>query len=204
MWWKLAPSPPFQGTRGALVVAGIQGSRAHAGALAQRLSHKRVSVQSVQVAPRAHGVSVVTSAVDTSGDRGCSVFRNTLCCCYCSAVKSCPTPCNLMHCSTPGSSALHYLLSFLKLTSFESVMPSNYLIFCHPLFLLSSIFSRIMVFPNELALHIRWPKYWSFSLNLSSEYLALISFRIDCFDLPALHKSFKGLLQHHSLKASIL
>ena len=83
-------------------------------------------------------------------------------------------------------------------------MPSNYLIFCHPLFLLSSIFSRIMVFPNELALHIRWPKYWSFSLNLSSEYLALISFRIDCFDLPALHKSFKGLLQHHSLKASIL
>ena len=79
MWWKLAPSPPFQGTRGALVVAGIQGSRAHAGALAQRLSHKRVSVQSVQVAPRAHGVSVVTSAVDTSGETADVLFSVTPC-----------------------------------------------------------------------------------------------------------------------------
>ena len=88
-------------------------------------------------------------------DRGCSVFRNTLCCCYCSAVKSCPTPCNLMHCSTPGSSALHYLLSFLKLTSFESVMPSNHPILCCPLLLLPSIFPSITVFSNELDLCIR-------------------------------------------------
>ena len=121
---------------------------------------------------------------------------------YCSSVaKLYPTPWTAAY-----QASLFFTVSqsLLKLIPSESVMPSNYLIFCHPLFLLSSIFSRIMVFPNELALHIRWPKYWSFSLNLSSEYLALISFRIDCFDLPALHKSFKGLLQHHSLKASIL
>ena len=84
-------------------------------------------------------------------------------------------------------------------------MPSNHLIFCHPLFLLSSIFSRIMVFPNELALHIRWPKYWSFSFSVSpsSEYSGLISFRIDWSDLLAVQETLKSL-QYHSSKASIL
>ena len=86
--------------------------------------------------------------------------------------------------------------------SIDSVMPSNYLIFCRPLFLLPSIFSNIRVFSSELALGIKWPKYWSFSFSISpsSEYSGLISFRIDWFDLLAV----QGTLQHHSWKASIL
>ena len=85
-------------------------------------------------------------------------------------------------------------------------MPSNHLIFCYPLLLLPSIFLSIRVFPNELALHIRWPKYWSFSfsINPSSEYSRLISFGIDWFDLLAVQGTLKSLLQHHSSKASIL
>ena len=77
---------------------------------------------------------------------------------------------------------------------------------CHPHLLLPSIFPSIRVFSNELALHIRWPKYWSFSfsLSLSNEHSGLISFRIDCFDLLAVQGTFKSLLQHHSSKASIL
>ena len=96
--------------------------------------------------------------------------------------------------------------SLLKLMSIESVMPSNYLILCHPLLLLPSIFPNIRVFCNELALHIRWPKYWnfSFSISLSSEYSGLISFRIDWFDLLAVQGTLKSLLQHHDLKALIL
>ena len=92
--------------------------------------------------------------------------------------------------------------SLLKLMSIESVMPSNYLILCHPL-LLPSIFPSIKVFSNESVLHIRWPKYWSFSFSISpsNEYSGLISFRIDWFDLLAVQGS---LLQHHSSKASIL
>ena len=85
-------------------------------------------------------------------------------------------------------------------------MPSNHLILCHPLFLLHSIFCRIRVFSNESILHIRWPKYWSFSfsINPSNEYSGLISFRIDCFDLLAVQGTLKSLLQHHSSKSSIL
>ena len=96
--------------------------------------------------------------------------------------------------------------SLLKLTSIESVMPSNHLILCHPILLLPSIFPSIRVFSNELALCIRWPKYWSFSLSISSsnEYSGLISFRVDWFDLLAVQQTFKSLLQHHNLKASIL
>ena len=94
--------------------------------------------------------------------------------------------------------------SLLKLTFIESVMPSIYLILCHPLLLLSSIFPSIRVFSSESALHIRWPKYWSFSFNPSNEYSGLISFRIDWFDLLAVQGTLKNLLQHHSLKASIL
>ena len=85
-------------------------------------------------------------------------------------------------------------------------MPSNHLILCHPLFLLSSIFPSIRVFSNESALHIRWPKYWSFSFNIrpSNEYPRLISFRMDWLDLFAVKGTLKSLLQHHSSKSSIL
>ena len=94
----------------------------------------------------------------------------------------------------------------LKLISVKSVMPSNYLILCHPLLLLPSIFPSIRVFSNESVLHIRWPKCWSFSfsINTSNEYSGLICFRIDWFDLLAVQGTLKSLLQHHSSKASIL
>ena len=95
--------------------------------------------------------------------------------------------------------------NLLKLMSIESMMPSNHLILCHPLLLLSSNLSSIRVFPSESALRIRWPKYWSFSFSISppSEYSGLISFRIDGFDLLTVQGTLKSLLQHHSLKASI-
>ena len=85
-------------------------------------------------------------------------------------------------------------------------MPSNHLILCHPLLLLPSIFPGIRIFSNESAICIRWPKYWSFSFSISpsNEYSRLISFRIDWFDLLAVHGTLKSLLQHHSSKASIL
>ena len=88
----------------------------------------------------------------------------------------------------------------------ESVMPSNHLILCHPLFLLTSIFPQIRVFSSESVLHIRWPKYWSFSFNTSSsnEHSGLNSFRMDWLDLLAVQGTLKSLLQHHSSKASIL
>jgi len=97
-------------------------------------------------------------------------------------------------------------LSLLKLMSFESVMPSNHLILCHPFLLLPSIFPSIKVLSNESAHHIRWPKYWSynFSISLSIEFSGLIFFRIDCFDLLAVQGTLKSLLQYHSSKASIL
>ena len=89
--------------------------------------------------------------------------------------------------------------------SIESVMPSNHLILCHPLFLLPSIFPSIRIFSNQLALGIRWPKYWSFSFSISpfNEYSRLISFRTDWFDLLAVQGTLKSLLQHHSSKASV-
>ena len=94
--------------------------------------------------------------------------------------------------------------SLLKLTSIESVMPSNHLILCRPLLLLPPIPPR--VFSNESALRIRWPKYWSFSFSISpaNEYSGLISFRMDWLDLLAVQGTLKSLLQHHSSKASIL
>ena len=96
--------------------------------------------------------------------------------------------------------------SLLKLMSIESVMPSNHLILCRPLFLLPSIFPSIRVFSNESVLHIRWPKYWSFSFSNSpsNEYSGLISFRIDLLDLLAVQGTLKSLPHHHSSKASIL
>ena len=96
--------------------------------------------------------------------------------------------------------------SLLKLMSTESVIPSNHLIVYSPLLLLPSIFPSIKVFFNESVLHIRWPKYWSFSFSNSpsNEYSGLISFRMDWLDLPAVQGTLKSLLQHHSSKASIL
>ena len=94
--------------------------------------------------------------------------------------------------------------SLLKFMSIESVMPSNYLILCHLLLLLPSIFPSIRVYSNESSLHIRWPKYWNFSFGPSNEYSVLISFMIDWFDLLAVQRILKSLLQHHSSKASIL
>ena len=92
------------------------------------------------------------------------------------------------------------------LMSIESVMPSNHLILCCPLLLLPSVFPSIRVFSNESVLHIRWPKYWSFSLSISpsNEYSRLISFRMDWLDVPAVQGTLKSLLQHHSSKASII
>ena len=95
--------------------------------------------------------------------------------------------------------------SLLKPTSIQSMMPSNHLILCRPLLLLPSIFPSIRVFSSESALHIRWPKDWSFSLNInpSSEHLGLISFRMDWLDLLAVQGTLKSLLQQYSSKSSI-
>ena len=114
--------------------------------------------------------------------------------------------------ATPWTAACQASLSFtvsrnlLKLMSIELVMPSNHLILCHPLLLLPSIFPSIRVFSNESALHIRWPKTWSFSFSISpsSEYWGLISFRIDWFDLLAVQGTLKSFLQDHSSDGSIL
>ena len=119
---------------------------------------------------------------------------------------------HVQHFATPWTAARQVSLSItnsrslLKLKSIESVMPSNHLILCRPLFLLPSIFPNIRVFSNESALRIRWPKYWSFSFNISpsNEHPRLISFRMDWLDLLAVQGTLKSLLQHHSSKASIL
>ena len=96
--------------------------------------------------------------------------------------------------------------SLLRRISIESAMPSNHLILCRPLLLLPSVFPRIRVFSSKSALHIRWPKYWSFSFNISpsNEHSGLISFRMDWLDLLAVQGTLKSLLQHHSSKASVL
>ena len=105
----------------------------------------------------------------------------------------------------PGSLPFTISQSFLRFQlSIESVMPSNHLILCRPLLLLPSILPSNRVFSNELALHIRWPKCWSFSISPSNEYSGLISFRIDRSDLLAVQGALKSLIQHHSSKASIL
>ena len=111
-----------------------------------------------------------------------------------------------MNCSTPASLSFTISRSLLKLMSIESVMPSNHLVLCCLFLLLPSIFPRIRVFSSELALCIRWPQYCSFSFSISpsNEYSGLISFRIDSFDLLAVQRTLKSLLQHHSLKASVL
>ena len=111
-----------------------------------------------------------------------------------------------MNRTTPGLPVHHQLLSSLKLTCIESVMPSNHLILCCPLLFLPPIPPSIRVFSNESTLQMRWPKYWSFSLSISpsNEQPGLVSFRMDWLDLLAVQGTLKSLLQCHSLKASIL
>ena len=111
-----------------------------------------------------------------------------------------------MDCSSQGSLSFTVSQSLLKLMSIESMMPSNDLVLCCPLLFLPSIFPSIQVFSSDSVLHIRWPKYFSFSFSISpfNEYSGLISFRIDCFDLLAVQGTLQSLLQHHSSKASIL
>ena len=111
-----------------------------------------------------------------------------------------------MDCSTSGLPVHQQLPELIKLMPIELMMPSNHLILCHPLLLRPSIFPSIRVFSNELILHIMWRKYWSFSFSISpsNEYSALISFRMDRLDLPAVQGTLKSILQQHSSKASIL
>ena len=127
-------------------------------------------------------------------------------CCCCSDAKLCPTfdtPWTAAH-QGPLSSTVSW--SLFKLVSIESEMPSNHLILRRPLLLLPSIFPSIRVFSSESALHIRWPKYWSFSFSTSpsSECSGLISFRMDWLDLLAVQGTLKSLLQPYNLKVSIL
>ena len=119
---------------------------------------------------------------------------------FSSVTQSCLTVCNSMDCSSPGLPVQHQLQSLLKLIYIELVMPSNHLILCCPLLLLPSVFPSIRVFSNESVLHIRWPKYWSFSFRISpsNEYSGLISLRMDWLDLLTVQGTLKSLIQHHS------
>ena len=125
---------------------------------------------------------------------------------FSSVAQSCLTLCDPMNRSMPGLPVHHQLPEFTKPMSIESVMPSSHLILCCPLLLLPLIPPSIRVFSNESALHIRWPKYWSFSfsISLSKEHPGLISFRMNWLDLLAVQGTLKSLLQHHNSKASIL
>ena len=124
---------------------------------------------------------------------------------FSSVTQSRPTLCDPMNYTAHQASlSITNSQNLPKSMSTESMMPSNHLILCHPLLLLPSIFPSIRVFSNESALCIRWPKYWSFSFNISpsSEYSGLISSRMDWLDLLAVQGTLKSLLQHHSSKAS--
>ena len=121
---------------------------------------------------------------------------------FSSVAQLCPTLRDPMNRSMPG---LTNTRSSLRLTSIKSVVPSSHLILCRPLFLLPPIPPSIRVFSNESTLHMRWPKYWSFSFSiLSTEHPGLISFRMEWLDLLAVQGTLKSLLQHHSSKASVL
>ena len=127
-------------------------------------------------------------------------------CCCCSGAQPCPALCNPMDCSLPGLSVPYHLLKFAQVhVHCISVMTSSHLTLWCPLLLLPSIFPRIRDFPNESALCIRWPKYWSFSFSISpyNEYSGLTSLKIEWFDLLAVQGTLRSLLQHPSLKASI-
>ena len=125
---------------------------------------------------------------------------------FSSVTQSCPTLCDPMTAAPQASLSITSSWSLLKLMSIKSVMPSNRLILCHPLLLLPPIPPSIRVFSNESILHIRWPKYWSFSFSISpsKEHPGLISFRMDGLDLLTVQGTLKSLLQDHISKASIL
>ena len=125
----------------------------------------------------------------------------------CLVTQLCLTLCDSLDCSIPGFPFLHYLPEFAHSNCpLSQWMPSNHLICCRPFLLLPLIFPSIRFFSNESALCIRWPKYWSFSFNISpsNEHPGLISFRMDWLDLLAVQGTLKSLLQHHTSKASIL
>ena len=134
------------------------------------------------------------------------ILNTTWGCCSCSVAQSCPTLCNPMDYNTPGLIVPHHLLNLPKFTFIALVMSSSHLISWCPLLLLPSIFPSIREFSNELSVFIRWPKYWSFSFSLSpsNEYSGSISLKIDWFDLLAAKGTLRSILQHHSLKVSIL
>ena len=125
---------------------------------------------------------------------------------FSSVAQSCLTLCDPMNHTHQASLSITNSWSPPKPMSIKSAMPSNHLILCRPLLLLPSIVPSIRVFSNESALHIRWPKYWSFSFSISpsNEHPGLISFRMDWLDVLAVQGTLKSLLQHHSSKASIL
>ena len=159
------------------------------------------------------------SFVDHGHSNGCEVISHCGFCSYLlfsgaehlftylfsSVTQSCLTIAAPWTAACQASLSITKSWSLLKLMCIELVMPSNHLILCHPLLLPPSLFPNIRVFSNESVLHIRQPKYWSFSFNLSpsNEYSGLISFRMDWFDLLAVQGTLKNLLQHHSTKASI-
>ena len=121
---------------------------------------------------------------------------------FISVVQSCPTLCNRMGCSMPGFPVLHQLPELAQTHIHWVSEPSNHLILCRPLLFLPSIFPSIRVFSNESVLLVRWPKYWSFSFSISpSNEYSMLSFRIDWFDLLAVQRTLKSLLQHHCSKA---
>ena len=122
---------------------------------------------------------------------------------FSSVTQLCPTLCDPMNCRK-ASLSITNSWSLLKLMSIKSVIHSNHLILCPPLFLPSSVFPSIRVFSNGSVLHIRWPKYWSYSISPSSEYSRLISFRMDWLDILAVQGTLKRLLQYCSSKALIL
>ena len=125
---------------------------------------------------------------------------------FSSVAQSCPTLCDPMDCSSPGLPVHHQPPEFTQTYVHWSVMPSNHLILCHPLLLLPSIIPSIRVFSSESVLHIRWPKYWSFSFSISpsNEYSGVIYLRMDWLNLLAVQGTLKSLFQHHSSKASLL
>ena len=124
---------------------------------------------------------------------------------FSSVTQSCPTLATPLIAACQASLSITNSRSSSKLTSTESVMPSSHLILCHPLLLLPPIPPSIRVFSNELTLHLRWPKYWSFSFSISpsKEHAGLISFRMDWLDLLAAQGTIRSLLQHHSSKAKV-
>ena len=144
--------------------------------------------------------------IGTNSQNTSIIISSSYCyCCCCSVAQLCLTLCNLMDCRMPTYPVLHYLPELAQ-TLIHCVKPYSHFILCQLLLLLPSVFPRIRDFSNELALHIRWLKYWrlSFSISPSNEYSGLISFRTDWFNLLAVQVTLKSLLQHHNSKASVL